>query len=389
MSPDNENFRLRILIVDDEPGMRDGAKRCLRNLSFKEKDFPEKISFEIFTAETGEQAISQIESCRPDIVLLDYKLPDMNGLEVLQKCSPASFLTIVVTAFASLEVAITATRKGAFDFLAKPFSPDELREAVKKAAKNVFISRKAKELQEEKNRIRFEFISVLAHELKSPLAAIEGYLRLVDERVKGEELASYDSMIKRSVERIISMRKLINDILDLTRLESGRKKRVIEKNDLKEIALYVYDGLSAKAAERKINFHLDCPEKFEFFSDRGEMEMLFSNLLSNAVKYNKEGGSIDLKIENSGGGFARISCADTGIGLSEEDLKRLFGEFVRIKNEHTRNIEGSGLGLSILKKLATLYSGDVKVSSEYLKGSVFTVLIKEQAAVAAENTKAV
>lgn len=377
MENGKENFKLKILIADDEPGMREGAARCLKNLSFKETDFPEKISFDIFLAETGEAALREINDKKPDIVLLDYKLPDMNGLEVLQNCDSSKFLTVVVTAFASLEVAIAATRKGAFDFLAKPFSPEELRESVKKAAKNIFMSRKVRQLQEEKSRIRFEFVSVLAHELKSPLAAIEGYLRLIDERVKGEELKSYDSMVKRSVERIISMRKLINDILDLTRLESGKKKRVIEKIDLAETALYVYEGLSMKAAERKIKFEMICPEKILFEADRGEMETLFSNLLSNAVKYNKEGGEIKLNIAKENG-FIKVICADTGIGISEEDQKRLFGEFVRIKNEHTRDIEGSGLGLSILKKIAGLYGGEVKLSSKYEEGSVFSVTLKEK-----------
>jgi len=199
MENGKDDFNLKILIVDYEPGMRDSAARCLRNLSFKETDFPEKISFEIFLAETREAALKEIKEKSPDIILLDYKLSDMNELEVLKTCDSTRFLTIVITPFASPEVAITATRRGAFDFLAKPFSPDELREAVKKSAKNIFMSCNLKQLQEEKSRIRFEFVSVLAHELKSPLAAIEGYLRLIDERVKGEELASYDTMLKRSV----------------------------------------------------------------------------------------------------------------------------------------------------------------------------------------------
>jgi len=376
MENGKENFKLKILIVDDESGMRDGAARCLKSLSFKETDFPEKISFEIFLAETGEAALKEIKEKSPDIVLLDYKLPDMNGLEVLQNCDSTRFLTIVITAFASLEVAITATRRGAFDFLAKPFSPDELREAVKKAVKNIFMSRKVRQLQEEKSRIRFEFVSILAHELKSPLAAIEGYLRLIDERVKGEQLASYDAMVKRSMERIISMRKLINDILDLTRLESGKKKRIIEELDLGEISLYVYEGLALKAAEKKLKFELNYPEKFKFAADKEEMEMLFSNLLSNAVKYNKQGGEIKLTIEKKDE-FVSISCSDTGIGISKEEQQRLFGEFVRIKNEYTRNIEGSGLGLSIIKKIAAIYNGEVKVESTYNVGSVFSVKLKE------------
>jgi len=177
------------------------------------------------------------------------------------------------------------------------------------------------------------------------------------------------------------MRKLINDILDLARLESGKKKRVIEEVGLGKIALYVYKGLALKAAENKLKFELNYPEKFKFAADKGEMETMFSNLLSNAVKYNKQGGEIKLIIEKKGE-FVSIFYSDTGIGISKEDQQRFFGEFVRIKNEYTRNIEERGLGLSILKKIAAIYNGEVKVESTYNVRSVFLVKIKEPSLVA-------
>lgn len=157
----------------------------------------------------------------------------------------------------------------------------------------------------------------------------------------------------------------------LHRQEMGFSRLVLEKP-------FGRDLESAQELNRKVREFFEEKQIYRIDNaDKGEMETLFSNLLSNAVKYNKDGGNIELKIERDENGLVRISCADTGIGLTEEDLKRLFGEFVRIKNEHTRNIEGSGLGLSILKKLAALYGGEVKVSSEYGKGSVFTISLKE------------
>lgn len=364
-------IKLKVMIVDDEHGMCAGGERCLRNYVIEEKEFSDKISFEVKSYNNGKSAVEAIKTEQPDILILDYKLPDMNGIEILESVEDKKFLTIIITAFASLDVAIAATKKGAFDFLSKPFTPEELRESVKKAAKSLYTARKMKALEEEKKQVRFEFISILAHELKSPLAAIEGYLRLIDERVKGESLESYDQMVKRSIERINSMRKLIADIIDLTKLESGRKKRNIETFDIKELITKTMEGFSNYAAKRNIKINLSC-DSFYIKADQTDMEMLVSNFLSNAIKYNRDGGVVNIEVKRNDKNITLV-FSDTGIGIKEEDLKKLFNDFVRIKNEHTREIEGSGLGLSIVKKIVDYYGGNIDVKSEYGKGSVFSV----------------
>lgn len=366
---------LDVLIVDDEAGMRAGAERSLEGFSVPLPDFNETVTFAVRSAATGEEALAQLKAKTPDIVLLDYKLPDMTGIDVLA-ASGGDFLTIMITAFASLEVAVTATKRGAFDFLAKPFTPEELRATISKAARSIYLHRKARKLEEEKRQVRFEFISVLAHELKSPLAAVEGYMHLMKERLKGPELAAYDSMVERSVVRIGGMRKLVMDLLDLTRLESGKKKRAVEPVDLVKSARLVIENVSALAESKKVALELKAPGELVMAADPGEADMMLSNLLTNAVKYNKEGGRATLELSRDGNAVT-IRCTDTGIGMTEEELARLFGEFVRMKNEHTRNIDGSGLGLSILKKVVKLYGGEVKVQSKYGEGTTFELTLKD------------
>lgn len=366
-----KDIKFSVLIVDDEQDMCLGAERCLKKYVIEEKDFPDRIYFDVSYCNSGAEALNFIQNKHPDILILDYKLPDMNGLEILERIENRNFLTIMITAFASLDVAITATKKGAFDFLAKPFTPDELRESVKKAAKALYSERKMKAYEQEKKLIRFEFISILAHELKSPLAAIEGYLRLMDEKIKGEDLNSYDNMIKRSIERINSMRKLIADIIDLTKLESGRKQRNIEEFNLKQLLTKIIDEFSTYASTKNVKINLISEDIF-IKADQSDFEMLVSNFLSNAIKYNKENGTVDVIVERMSNNLI-ISFKDTGIGIKEDDLKKLFNEFVRIKNEYTRGIEGSGLGLSIVKKIVEYYGGSIDVSSEFGKGSVFSV----------------
>lgn len=371
---------LKVLVVDDELGMRLGVERTLSRYSFVVSDFDEEVSFSIRKAGDGKEAFAAIEEELPDILILDHKLPDIQGLDILVEIGKRKLelLTIMVTAYASLEVAVSATKSGAFDFLAKPFTPDELKSIIRKAARHIFLHRRAKQLEAEKRQVRFQFISVLAHELKSPLAAVEGYLRIVDKQMLGESIQKYESMIARSLARLDGMRKMIFDLLDLTRIESGQKNRELTAVDLVEAAKNSIDGVLPDANQRGIKIELHAPPQLAMTADSGEIEIILNNFLTNAVKYNKDNGSVDLTIEAIDGGV-KLTCADTGIGMSAEEQERLFGEFVRIKNEKTRAILGSGLGLSIVKKLLSFYNGTVTVASEPDVGSTFTITLKEVA----------
>ncbi|HRR06861.1 MAG TPA: response regulator, partial [Victivallales bacterium] len=157
------NETLKILVVDDEPGMRRGAIRSLHSFSFPIEDIPLNVNFQLSEASSGTEFYNIIKQQQFDIVLLDYKLPDCNGLELLDFLQKGNFdlLVIMMTAYASIEVAISATKSGAFDFLAKPFSTDELRIVIRKAAERLVLQRQAKKLAEEKKQIRFQFLSVL------------------------------------------------------------------------------------------------------------------------------------------------------------------------------------------------------------------------------------
>jgi two-component system, sensor histidine kinase and response regulator len=282
---------------------------------------------------------------------------------------------VMITAYATLETAIEATKQGAYDFLPKPFTPDELRVAVRRAVKHLMVQRQARRLTEEKRQVRFQFISVLGHELKAPLAAIEGYLQILKDGSAGTDPAVIEQVLERALVRAGGMRRLIAELLDLTRIESGQKRRDFVELDLREVAQASLDTVARAASEHSVALALHAPESVRVVADRGEMEILFNNLVSNAVKYNRDGGRVDVTIEPTGD-TVRFDVADTGIGLSPEETSRLFQEFVRIKNDKTRLIPGTGLGLSIVKKLAQLYSGDVTVQSEPNVGSRFTVVLK-------------
>ena len=368
---------LRVLVVDDEAGMRHAVIRALRAYKVHLPDVEGEVAFNVDQAASGEEALALIATRPPDIMLLDHKMGGMSGIDVLHELArqERDVLTIMITAFATLETAIRATKSGAFDFLAKPFTPDELKETIRKAAGHLVVQRQARKLAAEKRRVRFEFISVLGHELKAPLAAIEGYLNIIRDRALGEEVGAYEQVVQRCLVRSDGMRKLILDLLDMTRIESGQKKRELTRVDVREIARAALDTVRPAAEERHVTLALQGSEPVPITADRGEIEIIFNNLLSNAVKYNREGGRVDVRIHFDDTRVT-LAVADTGIGMTPAEAGKLFNDFVRIKNDKTRDVVGSGLGLSLVKKLALLYGGDVAVTSVPDAGSTFSVVLQ-------------
>jgi two-component system, sensor histidine kinase and response regulator len=170
------------------------------------------------------------------------------------------------------------------------------------------------------------------------------------------------------------MRTLILDLLDLTKVESGKAKRDITKVDICQVVKTAIDTMQPYSIQRDVKVNLQCPGSLTMCADADELEIIFNNLISNAIKYNRDGGTVDCSIleEND---QVSISVKDSGIGMTEQEMGKLFQDFVRIKNEKTKNITGSGLGLSIVKKLTENYGGKINVSSIPDQGSTFIVTL--------------
>ena len=371
---------IRVLVVDDEIGIRMSITRIIQRMTITLPEQETEVSFEVEQAETGEQALEMIAAAPPEILLLDNKLPGISGIEVLEQMAQMNLdiHTVIITAYASIENAVRATKRGAYDMLPKPFTPAELKSTIEKVTNHLLMARRARELTAEKRKVRFQFISVLAHELKAPINAIESYLRIVKERSLGDKPEAYDKFVDRCLTRTEYMRKMIADLLDLTRIESGERARTIGPCDLCEVAQMAVETVKPEASERGIAIEIQAREPVTMQADRTELDIILHNLVSNAVKYNRDNGRVDVAINREGDIFT-ISVADTGIGMSEQDCSRIFNDFVRIKNEKTTKILGSGLGLSTVKKIAHLYDGDVSVFSKVNEGSVFTVMLKNPA----------
>jgi len=368
--------QLKILVVDDEPGIRSGVTRILGNFHVTYPFMDEDYTFKILEAATGEEGIEIIDREMPDILLLDNKLPGIQGVEVLEYVRKKNYDIVVamITSYASIDVAVKAHNDGAIDFIPKPFTPQELKASIEQITKQQYLRRITHKLKVEGKKVRFQFLSVLSHELKAPLNAIEGYLKMMQERQLGESLDDYTSAIERSLQRIESMRNLIMDLLDFTKVSFEKQIEKMQNVNLRELVSMAVVTVSPYAIHKDIHFVTDIRGCETIWADPNDFEIIMNNLVSNAVKYNNTGGTVTITVDCNDSEFT-LSVADTGIGINAAEKDMLFEAFSRIKNDKTRNISGSGLGLSIVRKVVELYHGVINVESIPDRGSVFTVII--------------
>jgi two-component system, sensor histidine kinase and response regulator len=370
---------LKVLVIDDEPGIRSGVERILNNFHVTYPFMDEDYTFKVTGAANGEDGIGIIEREMPDILLLDNKLPGIQGVDVLEYIRKRNYDIVVamITSYASIDVAIRATRDGAIDFIPKPFTPQELKSSIENITKQQYLKRITHRMKQDGKKIRYQFLSVLSHELKAPLNALEGYLRMMQEKQAGEMIDDYTNHIERSLQRIQGMRNLIMDLLDFTKIRLERKEEKIQEFNLADSASAALATAQPFAIQMDVTIDLDVRSDTRIIADPDDIEIVFNNLISNAVKYNKKGGKVEITLDSSSND-AIIIFTDTGIGIKKDELESLFTEFVRIKNEKTKNISGSGLGLSIVKKIIELYHGTIDVDSTPDVGTIFTIKLPKK-----------
>ncbi len=222
--------------------------------------------------------------------------------------------------------------------------------------------------------LKSQFVNMAAHELKAPLSAIQGYMEMVLDKSLGDEPDIYDGYLRRSLERSKTLTTLINDLLNISRIQAGKVRREIERLIPAEMAEATIEFFKNEIHKRGLTTELDLDKTLTVDADREELQRVFTNLISNAIKYNREQGTIRIAI-TSDGRYVKISVADSGIGMLAEEKERLFEEFFRAKNYYTRNITGTGLGLTLVKKIVDGYAGKIDVTSEYEKGTCFTLYL--------------
>ena len=487
-----EDQKVRILVVDDEFGMREGCRKVLTS--------------EGYEVETAEDGVAALELFKEDkefaVALIDLKMPRMGGMELIEEIQKydKDIVLLVITAYATIGTAVEATKKGAYGYIPKPFTPGELLIPIRNGLEKRELSLRSRKLQQERDEKLLEvayerskgstiikcmsdgvivvnregnivltnttinrlipectnipnlaplntlkskdvvaviteilssgsspkivskeilreestymvnasplvnnngemlgavailrdiselkkleatkatFISMVSHEVTSHLGAIEGYLNLLLSDEENSFTEENRKMMERMGLRAKALRTMVSDLMDISAIETGRFsiKRVplTLSESVDEVFQICIEKAESKKIELKCNYS-DSLRELKILADKDALLTILRNLIDNAIKYTPEGGHVSINMLQDGK-YIKVSVADNGIGMSLEEKNKIFEEFYRVKNKYTSSIPGSGLGLSLVKRLLGMHEGKILVESTSGEGSVFTIIL--------------
>jgi two-component system, sensor histidine kinase len=341
-----------ILNVDDNDGARYAKTRVLLH-----------AGFEVIEAATGQGALDQVHARRPALVLLDVKLPDINGIEVCSriKRDVQTRSTLVLQTSAAAVQSFDKVRAldgGADSYLTEPIEPAELVANVRALLR----LHRAEEALRDADRRKDQFLATLAHELRNPLAPIRNAVELMDPKYHAADDAVHDARMiaRRQVEHLS---RLVDDLLDVSRITHGKIALRIECVDI-AAAVATAVETNQPAIERKHHtLRVDVPpQPCVIRGDPIRVAQVIGNLLSNASKYTPDGGTIDLSVRIADGWLA-IRVADNGIGIPQEELAEVFNLFMQSADSLARSEGGLGIGLSLARTLTELHGGSIEAHS--------------------------
>lgn len=354
-----------IVVIDDDYAMRLSCGKILSKMG---------LHFEAF--EDGARGLSAIGALKPDLVVVDLKMPGISGMEVVSRVREIDpqAVVVVITGYATIDTAVEAMKAGAYDFLPKPFSPDEFRLIVNRALERRQLALESQRTEVERALLKRRFVTFVSHQLQSPLAAIHQYLDVLKYLDNTEDAAAKrQEWIDRCLKRTEELQSIIRDWLTEAKIEgntlSGQRTNV----DLRQVILEILKSYEEMAAAEQVSLEARLPEQpLWVWGDRNCLSVAMDNLITNAIKYNKPGGKVDV-CGSLADGEVIISVSDTGVGIPDQYRPFLFSEFFRVKSENGKYIGGTGLGLHIVKKIVSEMGGSVAMESEVNVGSTFRV----------------
>ncbi|HYW48023.1 MAG TPA: hybrid sensor histidine kinase/response regulator [Bryobacteraceae bacterium] len=354
-----------VVVIDDDYAMRLSCGKILSKMGFRVEAF-----------EDGTLGLEGVARLKPSLIVVDLKMPGMSGIEVISRVHEIDpqIVIIVITGYATIDTAVEAMKCGAYDFLPKPFSPDELRLIVNRGLERRRLSLESQRLEFERALLKRRFVTFVSHQLRTPLVAVHQYLDVLKHLDNTEAVAAKrQEWIERCLRRTEELQRLISDWLTLAQVEGGTLSKERVKVDLRRIVCNILKSYEEMASQEKVSFEADLPpESCLVAGDRNCLSVVFDNLITNAIKYNRPGGKVTVsgRLEAS---EVVIEVADTGVGIPEKYRPFLFDEFFRVKDASGKKTEGTGLGLHISKKIVSEMGGSIEVESRLDAGSTFRV----------------
>ena len=363
----------QILLVDDEPDLEALVVQKFRH---QIRDGTMTFTF----ARDGVQALAALKAYSEiDLVITDINMPRMDGLSLLQKLQEREekISTIIVSAYGDMANIRTAMNRGAFDFLTKPIDFIDFETTIAKTIRHTEILREARrrqlenELLELASQNKSRFLANMSHELRTPLNAILGYTELILDRVYGETPAKMREVLERIESNGKHLLGLINDVLDLSKIEAGQLVIDLTEYSLKGVVQTVCTAVEPLATEKKLALKAEVsPDLPLGRGDERRLTQVLLNLVGNAIKFT-DAGEVVIRVDARDGAF-KVSVCDTGAGISALDQAKLFQEFQQADNSITRKKGGTGLGLAISKRIIDMHGGRIWVESIVGQGSSFS-----------------
>ena len=372
----------KILIIDDNPTNVLLAKACLKG---------ENVDCNV--APDGERGLDMAAGVVPDLILLDIMLPGLDGFQVCEKlkanAQTCHVPVLMITALQELDDKIRGLRAGAEDFISKPFNRAELQARVRSLLRMKFLQEEQLEnerlrarfqMSQEAERIKDAFISIVSHEVKTPLTVMKGYVSLLRTVRRGE---GPDEMMSRIIDGLNTsmseLESLLKQLLDLSRMRSGLATLRRTKVSLHELLERLVEKLQPTAAERQLVLTFEGEVSLlPVRADEEKLDHAFSHLIHNAMNFTPAGGRIWVSALDAGDSV-EVRVRDDGIGIAAEHLTHIFDPFFQVAHYMTRKVEGMGIGLSIVKHIIDDHGGRIEVTSELEVGTTFTVHVPRNA----------
>ena len=360
-----------ILIVDDAPENLISLKKVL-----------EKNDFEVDTASSGEEALKKILKKSYVLIILDVQMPGMDGFEVAEAISGYSkaketAIIFLSAASANLNLITKGYSSGGLDYISKPVDINILLLKVKTFYRIYEQSRALNEMQialreeiefrKEAERKKDEFISIASHELKTPMTSIKGYIQLLERSLDKDDIETVRTRLHKVQNQVEKLNLLIADLLDISKIESGKLKFNKKYFDFDDLASNIVENLQQANPQVKIikKNKIDA----QIFADDMRIEQVIINFMTNAIKYAPDSEEIHISSELKGNNLC-FSVKDFGIGMSQEHQQKIFDKFYRIE-ETSERFQGLGIGLYICQEIVERHNGIIGVKSVLGEGSEF------------------
>ncbi len=358
---------IQVLFLDDEHSVLDMIQRLVA-----------QEPYGIYTTTSADQAMEILRKETIKVVVSDQVMPKIQGVQFLEnvKQLDTNIVRILLTAHADFSAAEEAINIGeVYRVISKPWKNADLLSTIHRAIERYDLTMKAERANEKLKamyEVQREFTSTVSHELRTPLASIKTAIDLVVKKTLGKINPEQEEVLGRAKKNVDRLKRLIDDILDLTKMESGKLKMNFMENDLHQAIREVVEAQKDFAQTRGLYIKMALDNHVPFISfDSDRIIQVLNNLVGNAMKFTKQGG-ITIKTTNKyNDNFVLVSVIDTGKGIAEENLGKLFQKFHQVESAEDNEEGGTGLGLAISKEIITIHGGKIWVESKLERGTTF------------------